>query len=321
MIRLGAALLGGALLAGCAHPQPILAGRVDPERIAAPTDAKTPRNCIIRKRASLPVRIQGLPLVTAQINGKPATLVLDTGAEFLILSSAAAARLGVSKRYDFQRSMTGIGKTVATGDARLDSMRLGGASIAYPRALVGDVSIDLGGTSVDGLLGASPLADFDLDLDLPHGRLDLYDRLECDSLRPPWSGRYATLETTRSLSQHPFMSVSVNGRKLTASIDSGAQRTVIAARAAAPAGIGADSQLPGPALQTRGMAGETLPASLHLLRDFRVGGIPVRGPVMVVAAALPSDIDALLGLDFLLGHRVWLSYGSRRIFIQPESRG
>ena len=318
--RLLAAAIACALLGACAQPMPvaIVAGQVDPERIRAPKSAANGQACAIRKRASLPVSVTGLPMVSAQINGRPATLILDTGAEHLILTASAASRLSVTTKYDFERSMAGIGKAIRTGDARLDSMRLGGIALPYPRALVGDFALRVGGAEPDGLLGASALADFDLDIDLPHRRLDLYDRLDCATLRPPWSGRYVSLETTRSLSLHPFVPVTINGQRMTASLDSGAQRTVIASRAATRVGIDAKTQLAGPEMRTQGVAGEMLPATVHQFRDFQVGGVPVRGPVLVVPAALPRDIDALLGFDFLLANRVWLSYGSRRIFIQPE---
>ncbi len=310
-----------ALLGGCAPAAlpggPILAGRVDPETVASATVATASGECTLRLRASLPVSVVGLPLVPARINGQAATLILDTGAESTLLTEAAAKRLGVSSRYDFMRSISGIGGSVATGDAALASMSLGGIALSYPRALVGRVAFRLGPIDADGLLGASLLGDFDLDLDIPHRRVDLYDRMDCATVRPAWRGRYVALQTTRSLSAHPFFPISVNGRTISASLDTGAQRTVIAARAAAALGIGAQGQLVGQQT-TIGAAGESMPATLHLLRDVRVGGVPLRGPVIVAPATLPRDIDALLGFDFLLGHRVWLSYGSRRIFISAE---
>ncbi len=318
MARTSPAMIFGCIvLAGCAQP-PLVLGQVDPERVLAPEEVQAGASCTLHKRASLPVSLPGLPVITAEINGKPVTLIVDTGAESSILTAEAARRVGVTTKYDFVRSMSGIGKSVRTGDAKLDSMRLGGVALSFPRVLVGDVSFNLGSAQPDGLLGASLLSDFDLDIDLPHRRIDLYDRLDCAGPRLPWTGRYVTIKTTRSLSQHPFFPMSVNGKTISASLDSGAQRTVISSRAAAGLGIGAESRVAGPELHVRGAAGETLPAALHTVRDLRVGGIPVRGPVHVVPAALPRDIDALLGFDFLLNNRVWLSYGSRRLFIQPN---
>lgn len=319
MFRWAAAAL---LLAasGCATVAPVTvgAGQVDPETVRAVGDDGAGGNCTLRRRGSVAVSLPGLPVVPAEINGRAAALILDTGAESSMLTAGAAKRLGVTSKYDFQRSMAGIGSSVRAGDARLDSMSVGGIVLSYPRMLVGEVSFKLGEAEPDGLLGASLLADFDVDIDVPHRRVEFYDRLNCPTARPAWGGRYVTLETTRSLSEHPFFPLQVNGRTLSATLDSGAQRTVISARAAALAGIGPGSRLAGPEIRTRGAAGETLPATLHSLRDADVGGIKLRTPVLVLAATLPRDIDALLGFDFLLSNRVWLSYGSRRIFIQPS---
>lgn len=315
-----AAVLLAAALAACAPPPAvtIVAGQVDPEIVRAVGPEPVRTNCTLRRQASLPVTLSSLPLVPALINGRPAMLVLDTGAESSLLTVKAAKRLRVTTQYDFQRSMAGIGRSMRTGDARLASMSLGGVALSYPRVLVGHVSFKLSDADPDGLLGASLLSDFDLDIDLPHRRVELYDRVDCPSARPPWRGHYAMLDTTRSLSEHPFFPISVNGRRLSATLDTGAQRTVISARAAAAAGINATSLVAGSEIRTQGATGEIVPATLHTLRDARVGGVPIRTPVLVVPATLPRDIDALLGLDFLLRNRVWLSYGSRRLFIQPE---
>jgi predicted aspartyl protease len=308
-----AAIATCALLVSCA-PTPLVMGVVDPERVSNGAVSTEAPNCTLQRRASVPVTMAGLPLVPATINGRPARLILDTGAESSIISVAAAKRLGVTTKYDFARSMHGIGEAVQTGDARLDSMVLGGATLNFPRVLVGAIALNLGGVEPDGLLGASLLAEFDLDLDIPNRRLELYERMDCPTFTPPWSGRYATLETTRSLSSHPFFPIELNGRTLSASLDTGAQRTVVSAMAANRAGIGAATRLPGAEVRARGAAGETLPAEMHALR-MRVGGIGGAMAVMVTPLTLPNDIDALLGSDFLQTHRVWLSYGSRRLFI------
>lgn len=309
-----AALAACVLLHACA-PAPLVMGVVDPERVGPTPTAPEARNCTLRQRATLPITVAGLPMVVATINGRPARLILDTGAESTIVSVAAAKRLGITSKYDFARSMHGIGQSMQAGDARLDSMSLGGATLSYPRVLVGPVALTMGGVEPDGLLGASLLSDFDLDLDLPNRRLTLYDRMDCPSVYPPWGGRISVLDTTRSLSSHPFFPVIINGHTLSASLDSGAQRTVIAARAARRAGVSAETRVP-VEVKARGAAGEILPAELHQLRDMRVGDVAVRTPVMVTALTLPNDIDALIGADFLLNHRVWLSYGARKLFVQ-----
>ena len=274
-------------------------------------------DCTLTRRASVALALPGLILVAAEINGSPATLVLDTGAERSVLTAAAAKRLAVTAHYDFARPIRGIGKNIATGDAKLQGFTIGSHPFQYPRILVaGLVLPNLGGVVPDGLLGADLLADFDLDLDLPRQRLTLYDRLVCSALRPPWTGQYATIETTRSLDRHPFFPVLLDGHAIDATIDSGAQRTVLGTQVATRAGVTAAMLARDPALSTRGAGGEVLKAYAHQFREMIIGGETVRSPVVVIAGvALPRATDMVIGLDYLQSRRIWLSYGSRRIFV------
>jgi hypothetical protein len=42
----------------------------------------------------------------------------------------------------------------------------------------------------------------------------------------------------------------------------------------------------------------------------------VRDPEIIVTDLKLSDADLVLGVDFLSSRRLWLSYGSHRIFLQ-----
>ena len=51
--------------------------------------------------------------------------------------------------------------------------------------------------------------------------------------------------------------------------------------------------------------------------EARIGTERLASPLMVVADLHDQGFDVLLGMDYLSGHRVWLSYGARRIFVAP----
>jgi len=51
-----------------------------------------------------------------------------------------------------------------------------------------------------------------------------------------------------------------------------------------------------------------------------VGGDASRDPELVVADLSLRDADLVLGFDFIGSRRVWLSYGSRRIFLSRPKR-
>lgn len=299
---------------GCASPSAPI-GRIGIDPFAGATGTPPPSTaCSLTRRGAVPLTIDRLIHVEARINGGRATLVLDTGAERSIISPEVAKRLAVTQRYDFDRSVAGIGASVRTGDARLQSFTLGEVALSDPRILVGPI----GPLGADGLLGADLLAEFDLDLDVPRRQLTLYDRVQCETLRPPWPGRFVTLETTRSLDAHPFFPVKVNGQELSATIDTGAQRTTMTAAAAARVGVTGAALASDPVALARGVGGETLRTAIHQFQSFTVGGDAFRGPVLVAPGiALPRDSAVVIGLDFLLTRRMWLSYGSRRIFLAP----
>jgi len=310
MLVLGALMLAGT---GCASV-PVATGRIGIDPFAGTSATPERTDCVLTRRGAVPFTVASLILVEARINGGRATLVLDTGAERSILGPDAAKRLGVTSRYDFDRSLSGIGNTIRTGDARLQSLTVGEVAFSDPRILVGPI----GPMGADGLLGADLLGEFDLDLDGPGRQLTFYDRVQCASLRPPWPGRFVTLETTRSLDRHPFFPVTIDGHELSATIDTGAQRTAMSAAFAARAGVSVAALASDPVAVTRGVGGETLRAAIHQFRTFSIGGDAFRGPVLVVPGiALPRESGIVIGLDYLLPRRMWLSYGSRRIFITP----
>ena len=70
------------LLAGLALPPALLQG-------CGPTGSPLgPRSCGIRPQAEIPLRVvDNIPLVDVRLNGAPATMVLDTGAERTVLTS------------------------------------------------------------------------------------------------------------------------------------------------------------------------------------------------------------------------------------------
>ena len=305
------------LMGGCArHLGP--GTEVIPIGLAAAPITADPENCDPIRRASIDITFRGLAFVTAAINGRPVVLVLDTGAEQTVLTAAVAKRLNITPRYEYARPMRGIGAVIATGDAKVESFAIGGYALPYPRVLVGDVVLpDFEGIAPDGLLGADLLADFDLDLDLPHRRLTLYQRLVCSSLRPPWTGPYTEIETTRSLHRHPFFPVLLDGHPLTGFIDSGSQRTVLATQSAAQAGVTMAALSQDPVQLTRGVGAETLRSYAHRFQQMVVGAETIRNFILLVAdIALPrAEADLVLGIDFLQSRRIWLSYGSRRLFV------
>jgi hypothetical protein len=65
----------------------------------------------------------------------------------------------------------------------------------------------------------------------------------------------------------------------------------------------------------QGVAGNPLSSRLHRFGKLELGNLVLRNPEIVVTDVNITEADLVLGVDFLSSRRVWLSYGSRRIFI------
>lgn len=281
---------------------------------AAPGAAGAP--CPAPDRSAVEVwLLHGVPIVAARINGAAAPLILDTGAEETVLSAAAAARFGLEGHYEYPRSLRSVGGGVATGQARIARLAAGGAALKDFLILVGALTLpSVAGVQPNGLLGGDFLAHFDVDLDLAKGRLDLYPR-GCAPARPPWKGTYTAIAANRSIDNRLFFPVALDGRKLFAFIDTGAQVSTIDTGAARRLGLSRAALARDPIAGMRGLSPQRVQARAHRFARLRIGDETVRDPVLLVTALNLPDADIVLGLDFLRGRRVWFSYPRHRIFL------
>lgn len=284
---------------------------------AGAADRAAAADCVAPRAAGLAVRVlRDVPLVAVAIDGKPATLVLDTGAQDTILTPAAAGRLGLTGHYEYPRNISALGGGIGSGEAATQHFAAGPLDTPGFRVMIGEVSLpDLEGIRPDGLLGADFLSQFAVDLDLPDGRLTLY-RPGCLAAQPDWPPPFATIVANRSLHDHLFFPVALDGRPLYAFIDTGAQRSVIDRSAALSLGVTPAELDHAPEAALRGAAAATVAAPLHRFARLRIGDIAVADPVLSVAPLGLDDADIILGEDFIAPRRFWLSYAPPQIFVK-----
>ena len=270
--------------------------------LLAPAASSAACNSVV----DLPLReVEGYPVVTGSILGQPVSFVLDTGAEGMLIEPAAAERLHLPLR-----GMTRIQGTGGSQDARivlLPGLRLGDAAMPSQLAPVLPLPITLTtAPPLAGLLGASLLQQFDLDLDIPGARISLSLPGACPT--PPGT----ILPLTLSRSGEALIPVRVNGQGLTAQIDTGSRPTLLTKRAAERLGL----EMPVSANTAPGIDGQRLPTG-HTRVRLGIGGTPdADTPISI--APLQLDADLLLGFDVLRRQRVWIGYARREVsFARP----
>jgi len=112
--------------------------------------------------------------------------------------------------------------------------------------------------------------------------------------------------------------VVLDGHRLTAIVDTGAQRTTLSVGAARALGLGPPDVVGTREFTTKGAAGETLSSRMHRFARFELGPVAIRNPEIVVTDLRLRDAHMVLGMDFLGSHRLLLSYAAFRIFVSEE---
>jgi predicted aspartyl protease len=281
--------------------------------------AAAAEHCVpVRKAAIALIPGRSAPFVPLTINGDRAVLLLDTGAEQTLLSAAAAKRLGLAAHYTYPHTMQGVGGGLNVGEVRLDAITVGGLSMPGFLMPVANLTLPgVDGQPIDGLLGGDVLGDFDLDIDMSHNQVTLYQPIACDTPALPGWQHYVAVEAHRSMHRHLFFAAQLDGHALTAIIDTGAQRSAIDVAAAAQAGATEAALRQDPTVTVNGMAASVKGSHFHRFGRLEIGTLNWANPVVIVTPLHLDDADVILGADFLATHRVWLSYAAHRVFIAP----
>ena len=267
--------------------------------------------CALRQRAEVPLRVRdGFPFIPATIGDTPVTLLLDTGAQGILLTPDAAAALRLQAAPGPGTRLLGTGGTRVAPNVILRDLAVGGAAV--PDSVV-PVAVLPGVPRLDpplaGLLGAPLLAAYDVDLDVPHGRMGLYDAKDCGAVPPPVPPPLNVLRLEMTPDGDAAIPVEINGQGFLALLDTGSRATILTEQAAQRLGLAG----PASANLARGVDGTGLPVRHMRVQTMRVGtDVVANAPVSVSALQLGLG-DMLLGLDYLGRRRVWISYRSGRV--------
>jgi len=272
--------------------------------------------CGFDKLAELPIRLQrNEPHVIVAINDDDRNLVLDTGAEHTVISEQAAKSLGL-KRSGSTSVIHGIGGTQTSWVGMAARFDFGGTRLRNFPIRVADIQLARPhGDPPDGLLGADVLSGFDIDLDLPNSRMSFYRPRNCGDGGPNWTVPYATVEMASADQGRIVLPMELDNVRISMVLDTGAEMSAISRVTAMRAGRGAEAIQTGRSVTVTGATDKKITAYQHRFQYVRLGRLVARDPLLVVADLPAAARDGILGIDFMRGRRIWISYASKRIFV------
>lgn len=277
-----------------------------------------PAKCRYGMISKLPLHYHGNSMMLAaegQINGTPATMVIDTGAASTLLT-----RFATDKR-SLRRDATGSAAIGVGGSTRV-------FNVPIKHFQIGPISSDVRGNlpaidemgrrpDFDALVGSDFLMQFDMEISLAEKQLRFFSPANCERTFLGYWDKAAVEVPLLIERRHrrPMVEVEFNGVKMKALIDTGATVSGISQAGAKRAGVTLASPAVKPAGEVVGIGRKVI--SVHSARfdTFSIGDEKIMNASLRILENEFDEFDVVLGTDFLRAHRILFAVSQRKVYL------
>jgi predicted aspartyl protease len=297
---------------------------------ASVAGAATP--CQMQVIGELPIQFDhGRLLVEAQIDGRPAKMIVDTGAANTLIFRASAEAMGLPIQPLAGVKYYGVGGESGAGEVRVADFRVAGF-VAHNDDLLVSGKQPLG--AEQGLLGADFLLQDDVEIDVADGKIRWFKPKGCTGEQVVyWWGKAFSGARMAGSVEFPEIEVTtqVNGAPVLAEMDTGAPRSVLTPAAAARAGVTPSSEGVARTAETHGLGAAVVQTYVGVFQTFSFGDETIKNAQLRIADLFAADKEAgtgsrvpgpvidtpgmLLGADFFRSHRVYVSTRQRMVYV------
>jgi tetratricopeptide (TPR) repeat protein/predicted aspartyl protease len=287
--------------------------------LAAAPSAAADKKCRIAQLLEFPITMESLrPTVLAQINGRDARFLLDSGAFYSLISAATAATYQLRLQpAPFNFRIEGIGGTTDVSEAFVSQFTIARITVKNLGFFVGGSDI-----SVAGLLGQNFLQRFDVEYDFANGAMRLFHTEGCDHtllaywLTPDQPYSSMSIERIDAENPHTVGVAYINGQQIRVQFDSGAYTSLLSLKAAARAGVTPDSPGVVASGYSSGIGRGRVKSLLAPFASFRIGDDEeIKNTKLRIADVDLRSADMLLGADFFVSHRIFVANRERRLYL------
>lgn len=288
--------------------------------------------CTLVKIADLPIRVvRNKLIVDGTINGQKIGVVIDTGATLTLILRPATDRLGLQRYEARGYRIFGMGGETNAESVLIDDFRLGQASRKGWRMLVaGEHEIAEGAV----LLGEDFLSQFDVEFDLAHNVVRLFQAKNCEGV----SLAYWTSEERGEVAIDPvydyqpriLLTVQINGQPVKAMLDSGADGSALTKADAARSGVTPETAGVVAVQSGTGLGPKKVDMWIGAFDSVVIGNESInpahiyfgdlyKGQTYTsIGSRLSKSVETerpmLLGVDFLRAHRVLVSHSQHKMY-------
>jgi clan AA aspartic protease (TIGR02281 family) len=287
--------------------------------------------CKVARIAEWPLRAEYYrPVFDGAINGQKIGILIDTGADSSLVRLSAATRLGLTRYKAPGRRVVTISGESQAEFVHIDEFRIGQGVRKHWEVLVAGEQ-GFRDSDVAVLLGDDFFQQVDVEFDLAHNAVRLYETRDCEGMSLAyWATEPAGEVPIEAGSSIRFM-VAINSQPIRAQLDSGASASVLSKADAARLAVTPES--PGTVAGsciTDGDSKRTLESWVGQFESFAIGNEKIRNPRIRFAdlwkhmtytetgSRLPTrftgEPDLLLGVDFLRAHRVLVARSQRKMY-------
>jgi predicted aspartyl protease len=298
----------------------------------AGTAAAAASDCKMVRTEEWPVRLAHNKLIVdGAINGQKVGIMLDTGATRTLIFRSAAVRLGLGTRSARGYPMLGVGGTTDVESALIDEFQVGQATRKGSRMIVAGEHDP--GDDVAVLLGEDFLHRFDVEFDLAHNAVRLFQPKDCDGVSLAyWATEGAGevgIEPVYDTGPQIVLTVQINGQPVRALLDSGAGASMLDKSAAARLGVTPATPGVVAAGSSRGLGQNAVDFWVGPFQSFVIGDETIKDTTIlfgdlwkrtsytVTGSLIPKKVEGeslLLGADFLRAHRLLVAHSQQKIY-------
>jgi predicted aspartyl protease len=287
------------------------------------------QKCKLAQIAEWPLRADHYrPVVEGEINGQKIGILLDTGAAQSLIRRSATTRLGLIRYEAKGYRVFGVGGEVPADFVLVDEFRIGEAARRNWRVLVSGEH-DFGG-DIAVFLGDDFFNQVDIEFDLAHNAVRLYETKDCDGVSLAYWTTEPAGEVPIEAGSKISLPIAINGKPVRAELDSGASYSVLSRADAAGLGVTPESLGVVAGGCVTGLGKRQMDSWIGLFESFAIGNEIIRNPRIRFAdlwqyttytetgSRLPTRVagqpDMLLGADFLRAHRVLIARSQRKMY-------